>query len=314
MTDHDGTPPFPFANPLLPAPSQDPWVARHDGAFLAVNTDGRTIFLRRSSNVRDLFAQPPAAVWKAPRHGPDSRHLWAPELHRLDGRWWIYHAADDGRNRNHRLWVLLSTGDDPAGPYCRAGMIDTGGWSIDATILPHGDGRSFLLWSGWAGPEKGAQNLYIAPLADPLTLAGPRVLLTQPTEGWEQRVAAVCEGPAVLRRGGVTCVVYAASASWTVHACLGMLVNRDGDVLNPASWVKTGPVFARTPQVWGLGHCSLVSDETTGGGLIFYHAKTRRQRGWRDRNVRAQGFRWGGDGLPCFGKPVPLPQPPSICA
>ena len=165
----------------------------------------------------------------------------------------------------------------------------------------------FLLWSGWEGPEKGAQNLYIAPLVDPLTPGGPRVLLARPTEGWEQRVAPVCEGPAVVRRDGVTCVVYAASASWTVHGCLGMLVNRDGDFLNPAAWTKLGPVFARTPQTWGIGHCSLVADEEGedgGGGLIFYHAKTRRQRGWRDRNIRAQGFHWGEDGLPCFGAPV----------
>ena len=306
MIDHAGLPLPVFANPLLPAPSQDPWVTRHDGVFLAVNTDGRTLFLRRSANVVELFAQPPVAVWKAPRQGPNSRHLWAPELHRIDGRWWIYYAADNGRNRHHRLWTLASVGGDPTGPYRNAGMIDTGGWSIDGTILSDRHGQKYLIWSGWAGPEKGAQNLYIAPLADPRTLAGPRTLLTQPTEGWEQRVAAVCEGPAVLQQGGVTCVVYAASASWTVHACLGMLVNRDGDFLNPASWTKIGPVFARTPQVWGLGHCSVVFDEATGNGVIFYHAKTRRQRGWRDRNVRAQGFRWNGDGLPCFGAPVAL--------
>ena len=106
---------------------------RHAGVFHALNTDGRVVFLRRSSRASELFRQPAIAVWKAPRQGQDSRHLWAPELHRLDGRWWIYFAADDGRNRNHRLWALASEGDDAAGPYRRAGMIDTGGWSIDAT-------------------------------------------------------------------------------------------------------------------------------------------------------------------------------------
>ena len=105
-----------FRNPLLAAPSQDPWVIVYEGIFHALNTDGRRIFLRRSSNALDLFAQPPVTVWKAPVRGPDSKHLWAPELHRLDGRWLIYYAADDGRNRNHRIWVLASGGNDPAGP------------------------------------------------------------------------------------------------------------------------------------------------------------------------------------------------------
>ena len=295
----------PFANPLLPAPSQDPWVTRHEGVFHAVNTDGRKIFLRRSEEVRDLFRQPAVTVWRAPVRGANAKHLWAPELHRLDGRWFIYYAADNGRNCNHRLWVLAAAGDDPAGPYRDAGMIDTGGWSIDGHIFSGDDGERFLLWSGWEGPLKGAQNLYIAPLKDPLTLSGPRVLLSQPTEPWEQRGAAICEGPAVLRRGEVTCVVYSASASWTVHSCLGMLVHRGGDFLDPAAWTKQGPVFQRTAQVWGIGHCSVVQDMD--GDVIFYHAKTRRTHGWRDRNIRAQTFGWDAGGVPCFGAPVWLP-------
>ncbi len=294
----------PFHNPLLPAPSQDPWVTVHEGVFLALNTDGRRIFLRRSSNALDLFAQLPFTVWKAPVRGPSSKHLWAPELHRLDDCWFIYYAADDGRNRNHRLWALVAVGDDPAGPYQSAGMIQTGDWSIDATVLPGLGGRCFLLWSGWEGAAKGAQNLYIAPLADPVTLAGPRMLLTRPTEPWEQLGGAICEGPAVLQRGKVTCVVYSASASWTVHSCLGMLVNETGDYLNPAAWKKVGPVFSRTPQVWGVGHASLVVQGES--GFIFYHAKMRRARGWRDRNIRAQPFAWNEQGLPSFGEPVSL--------
>ena len=167
--------------------------------------------------------------------------LQAPELHRFDDRWFIYYAADDGRNRNHRVWVLVTADDDPAGPYRSGGMIQTGGWSIDATVPTSLADERFLLWSGWEGTVKGVQNLYIAPLADPVTLAGPRVLLTQPTEGWEQRGGCICEGPAVLRRAGLTCVVYSASASWTVCSCLGMLVNDSGDYLNPAAWKKVGP-------------------------------------------------------------------------
>jgi GH43 family beta-xylosidase len=292
-----------FDNPLLPSPSQDPWVMFHEGVFHALNTDGQRIFLRRSSSVLNLFRQPAALVWKAPRRGANAKHLWAPELHRLDGRWFIYYAADDGRNRNHRLWALEAAGDDPAGPYRSRGMIQTGGWSIDGAVFRGLDGQLFLLWSGWEGPEKGNQNLYIAPMSDPVTLRRPRVLLSQPDEPWERRGAAIIEGPAVLRRGGVTCVVYSASASWTVHSCLGMLVNRDGDYLNPASWVKMGPVFERTAEAWGVGHCSLLAHHRE-GGIIFYHAKTRRNRGWRDRNIRAQTFAWDATGLPCFGAPV----------
>ena len=281
-------------------------MTRQGGALLALNTDGRTIFLRRGvGDAGRLFAQPPVPVWRTPPAGPASRHLWAPELHRLAERWFIYFAADNGRNRNHRIFLLESAGDDPAGPYRWRGQVETGGWSIDATVLPGPAGNAYLLWSGWETAAKGPQNLYIAPLHDPATLAGPRVCLARPDQPWEGRVAAILEGPAVWRRNGRTGIVYAASASWTVHACLGMLVHQGGDLLDPAAWVKTGPVFRRTPQTWGLGHCSLVDQGDH--GLIFYHAKTRRTRGWRDRNIRAQPFAWGADGLPCFGEPVAAP-------
>jgi GH43 family beta-xylosidase len=310
--------PIDFPNPLLPSPSQDPWVMCQAGVFHALYTDGQRIFLRRSRDLIDLFRQPAAIVWTAPRRGPAAKHLWAPELHGLGNRWYIYYAADDGRHRNHRLWLLEA--GDPAGPYRSRGMIETGGWAIDPTVSHAPNGQLSLFWSGREDLEQPAQNLYVAPLADPLTLGGPRVLLSRPTEHWEQRGAPICEGPAVLRRGGVTCLVYAASASWTVHACLGMLVNRDGDYLNPGSWEKVGPVFARTAEVWGVGHCSLLGWEA--GGVIFYHAKTRRSRGWRDRNIRAQTFAWDAAGLPCFGVPVGLlnaggaktDSPPSLTA
>src|SRR5689334_5865084 len=89
-----------FSNPLLPHPSQDPYVICQHGVYHAINTDGRFLFVRRSPDLIDLYRQEPTVVWTAPRCGPNSKHVWAPELHFLHGRWFIYFAADDGRNRN----------------------------------------------------------------------------------------------------------------------------------------------------------------------------------------------------------------------
>ncbi len=272
------------------------------GVYYALGTDGRRIFLRRSCDLSDLYRQPATIVWTAPRHGPASKHLWAPELHWLDDHWFIYYAANDGRSRNHRLWALAAS--DATGPYQSCGMLQTGGWAIDATVSRAPGGQLCLFWSGREDIEQRTQSLYVAPLHDPFTVGGPRVLLARPTQDWEQRGAPICEGPAVLRRGALSCLIYSASASWTVHSCLGMLVNRTGEYLTPGSWQKSGPVFARTADVWGVGHCSLLGWDT--GGAIFYHTKTKRSRGWRDRNIRAQTFRWDGAGLPSFGQPAPV--------
>src|SRR4051812_36625803 len=36
-----------------------------------------------------------------PATGPDSHEIWAPELHFLNSKWYIYFAADAGTNQTH---------------------------------------------------------------------------------------------------------------------------------------------------------------------------------------------------------------------
>jgi GH43 family beta-xylosidase len=116
---------------------------------------------------------------------------------------------------------------------------------------------------------------------------------------------AIAEGPQVLQRDGLTFIVYSASGSWTVDYCLGLLVNRDGDLLNPRSWEKHGPVFHKSSEVWGVGHCSFVRSPDESEDWILYHAKSKQKKGWLDRHVHAQSFTWNKNGFPDFGIPWP---------
>lgn len=100
-------------NPLLPAPSPDPWVIRHDGFYYYCRSEDDAITIIRSRTLTGLGQGEKRTVWKPPATGPYSRELWAPELHRLRGKWYIYVAADDGSNDNHRMWVLEGESDDP---------------------------------------------------------------------------------------------------------------------------------------------------------------------------------------------------------
>src|SRR5262249_14971821 len=139
-------------------------------------------------------------------------------------------------------------------------------WAIDGTLLEV-RGRLFFVWSGWEGDEDIRQNLYIAPMSDPLRLSGPRVEISRPQFAWEKagsdpqhRVPEVNEGPEVLIRSNLVHIVYSASGSWTDDYCLGILTARlDDDLLSPAAWKKAEqPVFQRTRGVPGPGHCSFV--------------------------------------------------------
>lgn len=301
-------------NPLISAPAADPWIVHHEGFFYYCESrNNQTIHVRKAKHFLDIGQDEGVKVWSPPRRGMNSKNVWAPELHFLAGKWFIHYAADNGKNENHRMWVLESKTSDPQGEYICRGCLDTQGWAIDGTILQM-DKKLFYLWSGWPGKVDGQQNLYIAPMSNPWTISGPRVLISEPTESWERHEMAINEGPQVLHRDGKIFVVYSASASWTMHYCLGMLELTSGNLLDRASWKKHGPVFEKNEKLWGVGHCSFVKSLCQTEDWIFYHAKTEKKHGWLDRRVHAQRFNWHPDGRPDFGSPSPFQRPTKLAA
>lgn len=305
--------------PVLVADGADPWAFRHtDGTYYLLVTTGDDITIRRAATLSGLGEGERAVVWRPPPGGPHSHDLWAPELHHLDGKWYVYVAADDGDNATRRMIVLENPAADPfAGTFSFKSVIADPAadrWAIDGTVFEWA-GRRYFVWSGWEGFEDVRQDLYIAPMADPWTLAGPRVCISRPTHPWETvDDPDVNEGPQALTRDGRLFLVYSASGGWTDDYCLGRLDLRPGgDPLDPAAWVKhPEPVFRSAGGVFAPGHCSFVTSPDGAEDWIVYHAAKARGSGW-DRSVRAQPFGWGPDGAPRFGFPVrpdlPLRRP-----
>jgi GH43 family beta-xylosidase len=278
-------------------------IFHEDFYYYCESRNHRRIFIRKSTSIATVGEDEGVCVWSAPSFGPNSNAVWAPELHFIGGKWFIYFAADNGKNKHHRMWVLESEGTDPLGPYHCRGQLETEGWAIDGTVLAIEE-QLFFIWSGWPGRRNGQQNLYIAPMSDPLTVTGSRILLTTPDQAWERIGMPICEAPQILKRNGNIFIVYSASGSWTVDYCLGLLVNRNGNVLDPSSWEKQGPVFHKTEDVWGVGHCSFVTSPCQSEEWMLYHSKSSCLAGWHDRDVHAKRFTWRTDGLPDFGQPV----------
>lgn len=297
-------PPGPtFTNPILHPPAQDPQLSLHAGRFYYCESSPEGIFVRIADDFIDLAAAKPIRIWMPPARGGASKNIWAPELHWLDGKCYIYFAADDGHNANHRMWVLEGVSSNPLDGFRLAGSLDTQGWAIDGTILELDGGRYFV-WSGWPGNRDGQQNLYAARMKSPVELEGLRVLIASPDQPWERKGMPICEGPQILQRDGRTFLVYSASGSWTPDYGLGMLALRGGNPLSPGAWEKAGAVFLRNEFAVGVGHCGFVTSRDGGEDWIVYHAKTTLRHGWGDREVRTQRFHWSGDGWPIFGEPV----------
>jgi GH43 family beta-xylosidase len=296
--------------PAVPAGSADPSVVYANGHYYYCRSLGdRRLGVARAERLQDIGQAEMVTVFEPEDGTPWSREIWAPELQLVRGRWFIYFAASDGDNRNHRMYVLEALTDDPQGEYVFRGKIApaTDRWAIDGIAIESGDGLYFL-WSGWRNEDDGfPQVLYIAEMSDPCTIVGDRHEIAAPDLPWEMQGAALLEGPAVLYAHGGLFVTYSASASWTDHYAVGLLHYTGGDILSASSWAKSpDPVLAARPEdgVFGPGHNSFVKSPDGQEDWIVYHAIDRAGGGWGCRSVRAQRFHWTENGRPLLDHPV----------
>jgi GH43 family beta-xylosidase len=303
-----------FMNPILGETAADPSIVRYNGYYyLAASDFDVGIAVRKSATLTGLGSAPPVRVWSAPATGTYSKQIWAPELQLINGRWYIYFAASNGDNATHRMYALEATTLDPQGAWVFKGQVrpPTDKWAIDGAVIQKDDGTLYFVWSGWPGDVDGTQYLYIAPMSNPWTISGERVLLAMPSRDWEGRGMALNEGPQPIRLGSQYGIIFSASGSWTRDYTLGLLTNTDGNLLNPKSWVKTGPVFRQNGDVYGVGHPTFVKSPDGTEHWMAYHAKRLATDGWGDRSVRAQEFYISSDGELNLGaaRSVTVPQP-----
>ena len=104
-----------FTNPILPS-GADPWVTWKDGYYYYTNTVGNRIILYKTEKLHELKKETPKTVWTPPATGPNSKAIWAPELHYLDGKWYLYYTATDVNNdgdASRYIFVLENTYGDP---------------------------------------------------------------------------------------------------------------------------------------------------------------------------------------------------------
>ena len=318
-----------FTNPLLPS-GADPWSIYKNGFYYYTHTVGDRLVIWKTKNLADLKNAPSKTIFKPPPGTPYSKGLWAPELHFINDSWYLYFAADSGKNESHRLWVLENASPDPMeGNWTLKGKVgdSTDKWAIDGSVFQFKN-QLYMIWSGWEGDSNGRQDIYISKMKNAWTLEGKRMRLSSPTLDWERHGnlndannpshVAVNEGPQFLQRGNRVFIIYSASGCWTDFYALGMLSNNAAnDLLDSASWTKSPqPVFTRSVEngVYAPGHNSFFKSPDGREDWILYHANSAPGQGCgRFRSPRAQKFSWNKDGTPNFGEPiktgVSIPQP-----
>ncbi|MFC6825071.1 family 43 glycosylhydrolase [Halopelagius fulvigenes] len=266
----DGGPTETYRNPVFERVFPDPSVVRAaDGTFYAYGTEEDGERFRRVPIVESEDLVNWTRAGEAFESKPDWRdgaYLWAPDVVRMNGTYYLYYSYADWGDENPGIGV--ATGDDPAGPFTDRGKLFRGDEigvenSIDPMVFLR-DGAPYLFW----GSRRGIYA--IALRSDGLD-----------TRGEKTRIAGDhYEGAYVVERGGryyffgsVGTCCEGMSSTYHVRAgrsdsLLGPYEGADGNDLREAK----GPVVVEGGNGFvGPGHNAVVTDDA-GDDWLLYHA------------------------------------------
>ena len=297
----------------------DPYVCRHgDGTYYFTATVPKydCIIIRQSRQLEALADAEERVIWTRHEKGAMGAHIWAPELHYLQGKWYIYFAAGNAEDKwRIRPYVLSCQGQNPfTDPWEEMGPMQCAeedefsfrAFSLDGTIFEN-KGDFYYVWAEKVGVGRMISNLYIARMESPVKLATVQVLLSTPDYDWERRGFWVNEGPAGLKHGGKIFLTYSASDTGANY-CMGMLsIDQTADVLDPGMWRKRRHPVLKTDKdkgIYGPGHNSFTVDND-GDAVVVFHARTVAEiqgdpLNDPNRHAMIRNIVWGTDGEPKF--------------
>ena len=289
--------------PIIDNNGADPNIFHADGYYYYTKTTGDNVTLWRSKNLTTVATGEHRVLW-AVDNSSDS--AWAPELHRIDGVWYVYFAYNP-ESDSHFMYVLSNPSADPFSGKWKltklAGMDDK--FAIDGTVLTVGS-KNYFIWSGWKLNENVAQNLYISEMISPTRVKPGKIEIAHPHYPWElMETPVINEGPEAIIHGDTVNLLYSASGSWTNDYCLGLMTAKtSADLTNPASWTKKSqPIMSSTSQTFGPGHNGFAKSEDGKENWLIYHTARWDGAGW-NRQVRLQKFTWNKDDTIRLNQPL----------
>lgn len=278
-----------YPNPFIPERA-DPYVIRHDGkyyftasypAFGSVEKGYDRIILRESDTLLGLAEAEEKIIWHAHSEGVMSRHIWAPEIHFIGGKWYCFFAAGEKENVwNIRPFVLVCDGDPMTDEWkelgkmqaCDGDNISFNSFSLDMTYFEQ-NGRHYVIWAEIIGDS----SLFMAEInpEEPNKLISKPILLTKPEYDWEKVVFRVNEGASILKHKDKIFVFFSASGTGSEY-CMGVIyADKDNDLMDISNWTKVSFPVLQTSDLEGQsgpGHNSFTVDDN-GNTVIVYHAR-----------------------------------------
>ncbi len=266
----------------------DPFIYKHTNGYYYFTGSVPSydyIELRKAKTINGLKNAEIFKIWHKHETGPMSKHIWAPEIHFLDGKWYIYFAASEVEDIwKLRPYVLECSGNDPLkDEWTELGQMQAADgdkktfidFSLDATVFEN-KGKRYFCWAEKTGGQFAASNLYLAEMESPIKLKTPQFMLTTPDYDWERVDFWVNEGPAIIKNKGKIYITFSASATGSFY-CMGMMeADEESDLLDRNSWKKSRYPVLKTDykiDIYGPGHNCFTVAEDGVTPLSIYHAR-----------------------------------------
>lgn len=184
-----------YKNPIIPytvyGHTADPYVLRRKDKYYHCYMKDDGVYISVADKLCDIGMGTETKIYDAPTHGKNS--LWfAPELHNINGKWYVYAAPQIDEEDTHCMCVLEYEGDTPVGQYKNMGMVHglENSWCIDGTVMEF-EGKLYFIWTT-------CKEIYMAQMESPTSICGKIIALTHPEYEFETKTEVlVNEGPAI---------------------------------------------------------------------------------------------------------------------
>jgi len=292
----------------------DPCIAKWNGKYYFISTNDldreHTIYIREANSIPELVTAQQIKILDAYTYPHLVDLLWAPELHIINGRLYVFHAGTAKGFYEEQCHVMaLKEGGNPTvesdwempvrvikkdGSY----LYGEQGITLDMTYFEAG-GVHYVCWSQrqFKPVDQGAW-LYIARIDPdkPWQLTTEPVLLSMPEYSWANNHTFVDEGPFALFKEGKIYLTFSSAAVDSTYVVGLMTANSNSDLTNPDNWVKENYPLLSSRSVegeFGTGHNAYVTDDE---GMVWntYHARPGvegpRSSGIRRVHFNIEGF------------------------
>ncbi len=278
-------------------PLADPYVLVDGGIYYAYGT--------HSENGIEVYSSHDMMTWKYEtlaldkRNTTEKRWFWAPEVYRMNGKYYMYYSANEH--------IFVATSDSPLGPFRQAGdspLLAEG--SIDTSFFMDENGTPYLFFVLF----KDGNAIWAAELERNLVAIKYETLhpCIKVSQAWEcdpeMPGAKINEGPFILKRGGTYYLTYSANDFRSKRYGVGVATSRS----ITGGWIKSeqNPLFQSVGGLVGTGHHSFFTDKTGKLWMIFHaHNSDKKVAPRLSYLVEAK---WTKDGSLKFGKKIVSPR------